>query len=63
MKKEPNKIRLTETPSTKEVKKIPLPPIDPNKYDLDMIDDVYIKPDNDSIYIPIDNENNPENNP
>jgi hypothetical protein len=61
--KEPTKIRLTETPSpSKEVKKIPLPSINPNKYDLDMIDDVYIKADNDSIYIPIQNENNKQNN-
>lgn len=62
MAKEPNKIRLNETPSAKDVKKIPLPPINPNQYDIDMSDDVYIKPDNDSIYTPIDNENTEQNN-
>jgi hypothetical protein len=62
MKKEPTKIRLTETPITKEVKKIPLPSINPNQYDIDMRDDVYIKPDTDSIYKLIKDENNSENN-
>ena len=60
MTKEPTRIKMSETPSAKDVKKIPLPPI--HQYDIDMIDDVYIKPDNDSIYTPIDNENTEQNN-
>ena len=60
MTKEPQRIKLSETPSHKEVKKIPLPPL--NKYDIDMVDDIYIKPDNDSIYIPINDEDTQQNN-
>lgn len=60
MAKEPQRIKLSETPSHKEVKKIPLPPL--NKYDVDMVDDIYIKPDNDCIYKPIANENSEQNN-
>ena len=57
--KEPTKIKLTETPSTKEVKKIPLPPIYKPEWDIGQ--------DNDDIYIPVKdlekiNENNRENN-
>jgi len=63
MTKEPNKIKMNDTPSpSKPIKKIPLPPINPNKYDIDMSDDTYIRPDNDSVYKPIENENNSENN-
>jgi hypothetical protein len=54
--KEPKKIKLTDAPSTKDVKKIPLHPIDPNKYE------ETIKPDSDCIYISIKHENNSENN-
>lgn len=49
--KEPEKIPLDPTtPKAKEVKKYPL-----NKlYPQTMEDDVYIRPDNDSIYTPIE---------
>jgi hypothetical protein len=60
--KEPKRIKLSETPTAKDVEKIPLPPINPNQYDINMTDDVYIRPDNDSIYTPIKNENNQQNN-
>lgn len=60
MAKEPKRIKLSETPSQKDVKRIPLPPI--NQYDIDMVDDIYIKPDNDSIYNPINNENTQQDN-
>jgi hypothetical protein len=63
MNREPIKIKMTENPSTKDVVKIPLPPLNSNKYDIDMTDDIYIKPDNDSVYKPIENENNSKNNP
>lgn len=49
--KEPNKIPLDpSTPKAKEVKKYPL-----NKlYPQSMEDDVYVRPDNDSVYVPVD---------
>jgi hypothetical protein len=37
------------TPKAKEVKKFPLPTLYPQP----MEDDVYIRPDNDSVYIPV----------
>lgn len=57
--KEPNKIKLTETPSTKDIKKIPLPPLYKQEWNIGQ--------DNDDIYIPVknlekNNEDNPENN-
>jgi hypothetical protein len=55
MRKEPKKIKLTDAPSSKEVNKIPLQPIDPYKYE------EVIKPDNDAIYIPIKHEDNSKN--
>lgn len=50
--KEPNKIPLDpSTPKTKEVNKYPL-----NKlYPQSMEDDVYIRPDKNSVYTPINN--------
>lgn len=63
MKKEPKRIKLSETPIAKDVEKIPLPPLDSNKYDIGMVDDIYIRPDNDSIYKPINNnEDHKQNN-
>lgn len=63
MRHEPQKIKLTNTPpSSKDVRKIPLPPINPNQYDIDMSDDIYIRPDNDSVYKPINDENTEQNN-
>ena len=58
--KEPKRIKLTETPLTKDVKKIPLPPLYKPEWDIGQ--------DNDDIYIPVKdlektNENNTENNP
>lgn len=48
--KEPNKIPLDpSTPKAKDVKKYPL-----TRYPEAMEDDIYIKPDNDSVYTPID---------
>jgi hypothetical protein len=61
MNKEPKKIKLTDTPSCKEPNRIPLPPLHPNKYDVDMMDDIY-RPDRDSVYIPIKNEDSQQNN-
>ena len=50
--KEPKRIPLDpSTPRAKDVKRIPLPKIYPEK----MTDDLY-RPDNDSIYTPINNE-------
>lgn len=60
MKKEPQKIKLTESPSAKDVQKIPLPPLVPIEYD--KTSDVFVKPDSDCIYIPIHNENSEQNN-
>lgn len=57
MAKEPQRIKLSENPSHKDVKKIPLPSLD--KYHMD---DNYIKPDSDCIYKPIENENTEQNN-
>ena len=63
MRKEPKRIKLNETPTAKDVKKIPMPSLENQQYDISMNDDVYIRPDNDSIYKPIkNNENNSENN-
>jgi hypothetical protein len=62
MKKEPQKIKLSETPTSKDVKKIPMPPINKDMYDISMQDDIYIRPDNDSMYTPIKNEDNTKNN-
>ncbi len=56
MKKEPTRIKLTDAPLIKDVKKIPLEPINPNKYE------EVIKPDSDCVYIPIKNEDYSENN-
>jgi len=48
---EPNKIPLDpSTPRAKDVKKYPLK----KNYPQTMEDDVYIRPDNDSVYVPID---------
>lgn len=44
-KKEPQKIPLTDNPRCKTVKTIPLKPAHEK--------DFYIRPDNDSIYVPI----------
>lgn len=62
MAKEPQKIKMSGTPSHKDVKKIPLPPINPNQYDINMNDDIYIRPDTDSVYKPINDENTEQNN-
>jgi hypothetical protein len=52
--KEPEKIPLDpSTPRTKSINKFPLPKLYPEA----MTDDIYIRPDNDSVYIPI-NKNN-----
>jgi hypothetical protein len=54
-KPEPTRLKLNpETPSSKNVNKIPLPPMNQDRtYDIGMKDDVYIRPDNDSIYVPV----------
>lgn len=53
--KEPKRIRLTETPSTKDVRKIPLPSLYKQEWDIGQ--------DNDDIYIPVENlEKNNEDN-
>ena len=54
-KPEPTRIRLNpETPKAIDVNKIRLPPLNKdNIYDINMKDDVYIRPDNDSIYVPV----------
>jgi len=49
--KEPKRIPLTDSPRNKEPQKIPL--TIPNRYDIEMIDDILIKSDN---------ENNQQNN-
>ena len=56
--KEPQKIKLTETPANKDVKKIPLPPLYKPEWDIGQ--------DNDDVYIPVNNlehinEDNSEN--
>jgi hypothetical protein len=63
--KEPKRIKLNDTPSAKDVKKIRLFSINSNIYDITMLDDTYIRPDNDSIYTPLknNNENNSSNHP
>ena len=63
MSKKPKLIKLNNTPSIKDVEKILLPPIEDNQYDLSMSDDVYIRPDRDSIYRSIKNEDHKKNNP
>lgn len=47
-KPEPTRMKLNlETPNTKNVSKIPMPSLDKNtKYDIDMIDDIYIPTNN-----------------
>lgn len=63
MRKEPKRIKLNETPIAKDVKRIPLPPLEQDKYDIGMSDDIYIRPDNDSIYKPVKpNEDHTKNN-
>jgi len=54
--KEPKRIKLTETPSHKEVNKIPLPPLYKYKWDFGQ--------DNDDVYVPIEkkDEDNSQNN-
>jgi len=44
-KKEPKKIPLTDSPKSKTVKTYPLPPLSSK--------DLIIRPDNDSVYVPI----------
>jgi len=63
--KEPKRIKLNDTPSAKNVKKIRLSSINSDIYDITMSDDTYIRPDNDSIYTPVtnNNENNSSNHP
>jgi hypothetical protein len=52
--KEPNRIPLDpSTPTAKKVKTFPLNKIYPESMD----DDVYIRPDNDSVYVPINTNN------
>jgi hypothetical protein len=54
--KEPQKIPLDpSTPKAKQVKQLPLRGLYPEA----MHDDVYIRPDNDSVYIPVDILNKP----
>lgn len=54
--KEPKRIKLTETPSNKDVNKIPLPPLYKPEWDLGQ--------DNDDVYVPIEkkDEDNSQNN-
>jgi hypothetical protein len=54
-KPEPTRLKLNpETPTTKKINNIPLPPLNRDCiYDIDMKDDIYIRPDNDSIYVPV----------
>jgi hypothetical protein len=49
--KEPKRIPLTDNPRNKEPQKLPL--TTPNHYNIEMIDDIWIK---------TDNENNQQNN-
>ena len=51
--KEPQRIKLTDSPENKNVKLTPLP--SNTQYDIEMSDDVWVKEKN--------NENNRENNP
>ena len=53
MNNEPKRIKLTDSPSIKDVKRIPMP---------SLIKEENIKPDRDSIYIPIQNENSKQDN-
>jgi hypothetical protein len=59
MSKKPVKIKLDpETPSIKDVKTIPLLPLNSNQYDIEMTDDLFEKYD-----LPqTTNENNSQNN-
>lgn len=54
---EPTRLKLNlETPVHKSVNRIPMPslnPIEIDPYDIDMKDDVYIRPDRDSVYTPV----------
>lgn len=54
--KEPKRIKLTETPSHKDVNKIPLPPLYKPEWDIGQ--------DNDDVYVPIEkkDEDNSQNN-
>jgi hypothetical protein len=54
-KPEPTRLKLNpETPSAKDVNKIRLPSLNKDDtYNIDMKDDIYIRPDNDSIYVPV----------
>jgi hypothetical protein len=67
-KPEPTRLKLNpENPTTKNVNKLPLLPLDGRNfndlfpeeqiYDINMKDDIYIRPDNDSIYKPVDKKN------
>jgi hypothetical protein len=53
---EPTRLKLNlETPIHKSVSKIPMPPLDSTEidhYDISMSNDIYIRPENDSIYKP-----------
>lgn len=65
--KEPIRRKLTDTPTPKEVKKIPLPPLNRDKYDLGMMDDVYSSTNYKTYWKTYTadeatNENNSENN-
>jgi hypothetical protein len=52
---EPTRLKLNlETPIHKSVSKIPMPPLDSAEIDHY---DIYIRPDNDSIYKPVDKKN------
>jgi|688.fasta_scaffold1206331_2 hypothetical protein len=59
--KKPKQIPLTDSPKHKKVKQIPLPSIE-NQYDISMTNDIYIRPDNDSIYTPVKDEDHRKNN-
>lgn len=49
--KEPQKIPLDpSTPKAKQVRQLPLPGLYPEA----MHDDVYVRPDSDSVYVPVD---------
>lgn len=61
MRDKPKLIKLNNTPLIKDVKKIPLPPVKPSHEEVSNNHDIYIRPDNDSIYHPIKNEDNKQN--
>jgi len=58
-KPEPTRLKLNpETPTAKKVNNIPLPPLNKDYiYDINMKDDIYIRPDNDSLYKSVDKKN------